>query len=81
MTTTFGSIEETGARAGDSVLCVSVRDQADIGVRYTPDQKYRVHNHLGRMCIHGNSHNKKCGNGEEKWLIPFSGFGAQWRLV
>lgn len=75
---TYGSIRETGVEPGGFVRCVSVRDGADIGVRYTPGRDYRVVEWLGRPCVESNGHGKKCGIGNQLWLLPFDDYGAQW---
>lgn len=75
MTEHFGSIADTGAVPGDLAVCV---DPCDEVLRYTKGRKYPVVDHFGRPHIHGNTHGKLCGAGEERWLIPFEGFGARW---
>ena len=75
----YGSVAETGAKPGDKVTCVSC-DDALHGVRYIPGRQYVVQNWFGRPAVNGQLHGKKCGIGEERWLIPFDGFGATWRL-
>lgn len=75
----YGSIAETGAKPGDVVTCVSCEEQLR-GIRYNPGRKYTVKDWFGRPVVEGQMHGKKCGNGEERWLIPFDGFGATWRM-
>jgi hypothetical protein len=74
-------LQEAGAKPGDTVECVKVRDQSLMGIRYYPGRKYAVHDWFSRPAIHGASHGQTCGAGEERWTIPFEGMGAEWRVV
>lgn len=74
-------IEGTGAKPGETVICVEVTEDALRGVRYVPGKKYTVVDWFGRPCVHGQSHGKKCGIGDQLWLLPFAGFGATWKLA
>lgn len=75
----YGSVAETGAAAGQKVICCSIRDASDEGIRYTVGRIYDVILSNGRVGVKGNGHGKKVGGGIE-WHIPFSGFGAEWAL-
>ena len=77
----YTSVAETGAKPGESVVCVSVTEKNLEGVRYVPGLAYKVVGWFGRSCVEGQRHGKKCGAGEEKWIIPFDGFGAVWKIA
>lgn len=76
----FGSIAETGAKPGQKVVCVSIREDG-LRHRYLPGKTYTVVDWFGKPCVEGQQHGKKCGAGDEVWLIPFAGFGASWEIA
>jgi hypothetical protein len=76
----FGSIDETGAKVGDTVVCVGISQEGLENVRYTKNRKYAVVSFCGRLCVEGNSHGASVG-ANLKWILPFNGYGAKWALV
>ncbi|KQI67022.1 hypothetical protein AN189_17505 [Loktanella sp. 3ANDIMAR09] len=72
-TNKFGSIQETGAQPGDTVICVGHRDEAE-RQNFTKGGRYRVVLAGTQLCVHPNSTQ---ANGHR---IPRVGYGAFWVL-
>lgn len=75
----FDSVEATGAKPGDTVICTGVTDESLRDVRYTVGRKYTVVEFCGNLRVKGNGHGS--GAGLSAWTIPMAGYGATWKLA
>lgn len=65
------SVEATGAKHGDTVRCVGLRDNDG---RYVVGQTYQVREHLGHPCVRTSTQHADINT-------PCRGFGAFWEKV
>jgi hypothetical protein len=76
--TEFRSIEETGAKPGDKVRCLSVDES--LKHRFHVGQIYDVIDFCGNPSIRGSSDYRGAGD-NPGWQIPWKGFGATWERL
>ena len=76
----FPGIAETGAKPGDTVICVDPGDLGGGGGRFRKGDHYRVIEFAGKPMVHGNSDFGSTGK-MPGWCIPWNGWGARWEKV
>lgn len=59
------SVAETGAKPGDTVICVS----SEVPFRFRPGNEYLVVDFCGTASVHGHTD-------EPNWRIPWRGWGG-----
>ncbi len=76
----FGSISETGAKAGDRVRCVESNDP-----RYEVGEEFDVILNFGRAAIQSRVAVMPSREEQRRGVLPYcfalSGFGARWVVV